>query len=139
MRYAEGKEENKIPISWEVAMAEKRHKGTKKFVPANKKYPGDEKLLSMLETMDTAEIAAEFGVTRHTVLNWIKRRGLKDAAKKIRFVERIEKANPAGIPVTASFGITTLRPGDTFDQLFSRADAALYEAKRAGRNQVISA
>ena len=92
MRYAEGKEENKIPISWEVAMASKRNKGTKKFVPANKKYPGDEKFLSMLETMDTAEIAAEFGVTRHTVLNWIKRRGLKDAAKKIRFVERIEKA-----------------------------------------------
>ncbi|MFA7293233.1 MAG: diguanylate cyclase [Rhodocyclaceae bacterium] len=53
--------------------------------------------------------------------------------------ERIEKASPAGVAVTASFGITTLRPGDTFDQLFSRADAALYEAKRAGRNQVISA
>ena len=98
MRYAGGKEENKIPISWEVAMAEKRHKGTKKFVPANKKYPGDEKLLSMLETMDTAEIAAEFGVTRHTVLNWIKRRGLKDAAKKIRFVERIEKAKVEDTP-----------------------------------------
>ncbi len=53
--------------------------------------------------------------------------------------ERIEKANPAGIAITASFGLTTLRAGDTFDQLFSRADAALYVAKRAGRNQVISA
>ena len=92
MRYAEGKQENKIPVSWEVAMASKRNKGTKKFVPANKRYPGDEKFLSMLENMDTADIAAEFSGTRHTVLNWIKRRGLKDAAKKIRFVERIEKA-----------------------------------------------
>jgi two-component system cell cycle response regulator len=56
-----------------------------------------------------------------------------------RLRERIAAANPAGIPVTASFGITTLIPGDNFDQMFSRADAALYEAKRAGRNQVISA
>ena len=91
MRYVGGKKENRIPISWEVAMASKRHKGTKKFVPANKKYPGDEKFLSMLETMDTADIAAEFSVTRHTVLNWIKRRGLEEAAKKIRSVGWIEK------------------------------------------------
>lgn len=56
-----------------------------------------------------------------------------------RLRERIAAANPACIPVTASFGITTLIPGDNFDQMFSRADAALYEAKRAGRNQVISA
>lgn len=98
MRYVEGKGDNKIPVSWEIAMASKRNKGTKKFVPANKKYPGDEKFLSMLETMDAAEIAAEFGVIRHTVLNWIKRRGLKDAAKKIRFVERIEKAKVENPP-----------------------------------------
>jgi len=92
MRYVEGKEDSKIPISWEVAMASKRNKGTKKFVPANKKYPGDEKLRSMLKTMSIADIAAEFGVTRHAVLNWVKRRGLEEAVKKIRFVERIEKA-----------------------------------------------
>lgn len=55
-----------------------------------------------------------------------------------RLREKIAAANPDGIPVTASFGIATLKPGESFDQLFSRADAALYEAKRGGRNQVVS-
>lgn len=56
-----------------------------------------------------------------------------------RLREKVAAANPAGIPVTASFGIATLAPGESFDQLFSRADAAVYEAKRSGRNQVVSA
>ncbi|MDQ5907806.1 MAG: two-component system, cell cycle response regulator [Pseudomonadota bacterium] len=56
-----------------------------------------------------------------------------------RLRERIAAAKPGGIPVTASFGISTLKPGESFDQLFSRADAALYEAKRGGRDQVVSA
>lgn len=56
-----------------------------------------------------------------------------------RLREKIAAANPSGVPVTASFGIATLHSGESFDQLFSRADAALYEAKRGGRNQVVSA
>ena len=55
-----------------------------------------------------------------------------------RLREKIAAANPDGLPVTASFGIATLKAGETFDPLFSRADAALYEAKRGGRNQVVS-
>jgi len=55
-----------------------------------------------------------------------------------RLREKIAAANPAGLPVTASIGIATLKPGESYDQLFSRADAALYEAKRGGRNQVVS-
>lgn len=39
-------------------------------------------------------------------------------------------------PITLSGGGTTLRLGDTVDSLIQRADAALLEAKRAGRNQV---
>ena len=56
-----------------------------------------------------------------------------------RLREKIAAAKPSEVPVTASFGIATLQAGETFDQLFSRADAALYEAKRGGRNQVVSA
>ena len=61
----------------------------------------------------------------------------EEGAERLR--EKIAAANPGGLPVTASFGIATLAPGENFDKLFSRADAALYEAKRGGRNQVVSA
>jgi diguanylate cyclase (GGDEF)-like protein len=40
------------------------------------------------------------------------------------------------IRVTASLGITEMRPGEDFDTLYARADAALYAAKNKGRNRV---
>jgi diguanylate cyclase (GGDEF)-like protein len=39
-------------------------------------------------------------------------------------------------PVTISVGLASYRQGDTTETLFARADAALYEAKQGGRNQV---
>ena len=39
------------------------------------------------------------------------------------------------IPVTASIGVAALRAGESIEQWLSRADKALYEAKRAGRNR----
>jgi diguanylate cyclase (GGDEF)-like protein len=42
-------------------------------------------------------------------------------------------------PVTASFGVTTLKPDDTLISLFKRADNALYSAKDSGRNRVVVA
>lgn len=42
-----------------------------------------------------------------------------------------------GIHVTASFGVTEIQPGDTPSTMLSRADRALYEAKKRGRNAVV--
>ena len=39
--------------------------------------------------------------------------------------------------VTASFGVSAYQPRDTIESFIARADQALYEAKRLGKNQVI--
>jgi diguanylate cyclase len=43
------------------------------------------------------------------------------------------------VRVTASCGFTDLRPGDTPDSAFDRADAALYRAKHGGKNACVAA
>jgi two-component system cell cycle response regulator len=51
----------------------------------------------------------------------------------------IEDLEPSGLPVTASFGLAQLRSGEGYESAFSRADAAMYEAKNEGRNRVVLA
>jgi two-component system cell cycle response regulator len=43
------------------------------------------------------------------------------------------------IPVTASFGVATLRPSESLESLVDRADRAMYTAKAGGRNRVVLA
>jgi len=57
--------------------------------------------------------------------------------------ERIRSTIPSEItygnqqhPVTTSIGCTLSRPTDNFTSLYSRADNALYQSKRQGRNKV---
>jgi diguanylate cyclase len=38
--------------------------------------------------------------------------------------------------ITASFGIALFEVGDNLETILTRADDALYQAKRSGRNQV---
>jgi diguanylate cyclase (GGDEF)-like protein len=48
-----------------------------------------------------------------------------------------EGSEQGGLPrTTVSVGLALARPGDTPESLLARADAALYEAKDGGRNQV---
>lgn len=43
-----------------------------------------------------------------------------------------------GHTVTGSFGVAQLQPGETAEQLVARADAAMYAAKKQGKNRVCS-
>jgi diguanylate cyclase (GGDEF)-like protein len=64
-----------------------------------------------------------------------------DMAENIRrSVERLAIfAGEHPITVTCSLGVAEWKAGDTIDNLLRRADVALYEAKRTGRNKVVVA
>jgi|GEM_PF-310449 len=46
-------------------------------------------------------------------------------------------AGETGVQVTVSLGVSEMSPGDTPETLLKRADEALYQAKRTGRNKVV--
>jgi len=84
------------------------------------------------------DLAARFGGEEFVVLL-----PESDADCAVQCAERIriqfgrETIAPISRPVTASFGVATLRPDDTLTSLFKRADTALYGAKDSGRNRVV--
>jgi diguanylate cyclase (GGDEF)-like protein len=58
-------------------------------------------------------------------------------AERIR--ERVALTPIAGRQVTVSIGVALLAPGDDVREAFARADAALFQAKQAGRDRCILA
>jgi diguanylate cyclase (GGDEF)-like protein len=65
----------------------------------------------------------------------------RQLAEKIRLAieSSTYRHGEQSIPVTASLGVAAYTAGETLDQLIARADHALYDAKRKGRNVVRSA
>ncbi|POR63877.1 hypothetical protein BKM27_26490 [Pseudomonas syringae pv. syringae] len=48
------------------------------------------------------------------------------------------QCNSTTFGITASQGLTNLGPEDTsLEALYARADAAMYQAKRQGKNQIV--
>ncbi|MDZ7868620.1 MAG: GGDEF domain-containing protein [Rheinheimera sp.] len=53
-----------------------------------------------------------------------------------RIIEQLQQVYIADVhQLTASFGVAELRTDEDYEQLFRRADRALYQAKLAGRNR----
>ncbi|MET0026097.1 MAG: GGDEF domain-containing protein [Candidatus Thiodiazotropha sp.] len=74
------------------------------------------------------------------VLNATDLKGAKLLAERIR--ERVAALNIEGLKsakVTLSLGVSLMSEDDLPQTLFERADQALYQAKRSGRDQVVAA
>lgn len=73
------------------------------------------------------------------VLPATSRERAADVAERLR--ARLAQLAVEGLPerVTASAGVAELATGETTEAFLARADAALYEAKRLGRNRVVLA
>lgn len=62
-----------------------------------------------------------------------------DTAQRIRTALAEVKLASTEQNVSASFGVAEAARGESFNQIFERADRALYKAKTSGRDQVLSA
>lgn len=59
----------------------------------------------------------------------------RQAAERLRL--RVAEAGCDDLPLTVSVGVALVAPGQALDEVFDRADAALYRAKALGRNRVV--
>jgi diguanylate cyclase (GGDEF)-like protein len=95
------------------------------------------------ETLRDVDLAGRWGGEEFVlILPGTDLDGGAQVAERIRvaLARRIVLAGDgAPIPVTASFGVAATPPVRTGSELFATADAALYEAKRAGKNRVETA
>ncbi|MCC5996087.1 MAG: PleD family two-component system response regulator [Oceanicaulis sp.] len=94
--------------------------------------------------MRAVDIAARFGGEEFILIfSGAQASEALEAAERVRAAiareafRAPEAEEPLG--VTMSAGVAEARPGDDVEDLLARADAALYEAKASGRNQVVDA
>lgn len=87
-----------------------------------------------------SDLLARYGGEEFVVLFTQGRHSdIQGVAERLRhaFAEQSPRATPDGTPVTLCVGLSAGRPDDSVDTVIERADQALYQAKSAGRNQVV--
>jgi diguanylate cyclase (GGDEF)-like protein len=99
--------------------------------------------LLLQETVRDVDLAGRWGGEEFLlILPGTNLAGGAQVAERIRAAlagRIVLSADGTAIPLTASFGVAATPPATTAAELFSAADAALYEAKRNGKNRVETA
>jgi diguanylate cyclase (GGDEF)-like protein len=111
-------------------------------------HPAGDSVLSefaalLQETLRDVDLAGRWGGEEFVlILPGTDLAGGAQVAERIRaaLAGRIVLAvDRTPITVTASFGVAAIPPAKTASELFAAADAAMYQAKRAGKNRVETA
>ncbi|MGC8853305.1 MAG: diguanylate cyclase [Halothiobacillaceae bacterium] len=102
---------------------------------------GDKILRAVGDVLRTSlrkeDVVARYGGEEFVIL--LPNCSAEDALAKAEKIRRdCEQLDASGVRLTISIGVACFDPGDpeSLDSLFSRADKALYDAKRLGRNRV---
>ena len=119
----------------------------KKFNDTHGHATGDRVLKAVGERLTTlareSDVCARWGGEEFVILlSSTDLSGAAVAAERVRAaLEGMQVHNDDGerVPVTASFGVATLRIDGELDALIDRADRAMYQAKTCGRNRVETA
>ena len=92
------------------------------------------------EAMATGTVAGRLGGEEFCLLARCDLADAMDIANDLRLsIRSLRFGRDRQITVTSSFGVAEWEPGDTIDQVLRRADMALYEAKKSGRDRVVAA
>ncbi|MGQ4879103.1 diguanylate cyclase [Billgrantia sp. LNSP4103-1] len=86
-------------------------------------------------TLRSTDLLARWGGEEFVILlQDTSAKGATLFAERLR--QQIAETRLHGLAITVSLGIAEFRPGNSPEGMLERADAALYRAKRAGRNRV---
>lgn len=108
-------------------------------------HVGDQALVAFAALLKTfvraRDVVARYGGEEFVILcaNCDQEAAIARAEEIRKKLQKTPQPMLDGKYITASFGVSELRPGETATEFFVRADTALLHAKETGRNRVVAA